>query len=47
MTTKALAATAFVLWLAVGFALQAKWDANCAQQQPGTHWNGDEWRCKP
>lgn len=28
-----------------GLCLQSRWDADCAQSQPGTHWNADDWNC--
>lgn len=46
MTTRALAVTAIAIWLALGVAVQAKWDNECAIEQPGTYWNGDSWLCE-
>ena len=35
-----------LLLLLAGVCLQQRWDAQCDAQEPGTHWNGDDWRCE-
>ena len=35
-----------VLLIAGCIAIQSRWDASCATQVPGSHWNGDDWICE-
>ena len=40
-----LLVAAGVLTALFGVCLQSRWDAACAAERPGTHWNADAWEC--